>query len=286
MCDTASSGRKLEAFPADSRTGSREGVEQGGQHDVPRHHRHAQAELQVLLAGARVDRRPHERVVERRELRHHQPRVHRRPDHLRSADRRRHGRQSLRRLLRAAVRDGAPTPTATASTTSIPGGCISCTLEFDVTNFGRAQGAPALKDYKWISMGDGNTFGDFTAFRDHPWKMHLEQRSDGDGTGMKLIWRNGASSRRREPRRSHAAQRLHDRLAAGRRLSVHLALDARVTSPSRSARSTPTARSAAAGSGFRKASARSRTRRPTIASRSAPARAARRCAAPSGATSS
>ena len=42
-------------------------------------------------------------------------------------------------------------------------------------------------------MGDGNTFGDFTAFRDHPWKMHLEQRSDGDGTGMKLIWRNGAS---------------------------------------------------------------------------------------------
>ena len=22
--------------------------------------------------------------------------------------------------------------------------------------------------------------------------MHLEQRSDGDGTGMKLIWRNGA----------------------------------------------------------------------------------------------
>ncbi len=62
-----------------------------------------------------------------------------------------------------------------------------------MTNFGRAQGAPALKDYKWVSMGDGNTFGDFTAFRDHPWKMHLEQRSDGDGTGMKLIWRNGAS---------------------------------------------------------------------------------------------
>ena len=75
----------------------------------------------------------------------------------------------------------------------VPGGCTSCTLEFDVTNFGRAQGAPALKDYKWVSMGDGNTFGDFTAFRDHPWKMHLEQRSDGDGTGMKLIWRNGAS---------------------------------------------------------------------------------------------
>ena len=40
-------------------------------------------------------------------------------------------------------------------------------------------------------MGDASTFGDFNAFRDHPWKMHLEQRSDGDGTGMKLIWRNG-----------------------------------------------------------------------------------------------
>ena len=75
----------------------------------------------------------------------------------------------------------------------VPGGCVSCTLEFDVTNFGRVQGAPALKDYKWISMGDGNTFGDFTVFRDHPWKMHLEQRSDGDGTGMKFVWPNGAS---------------------------------------------------------------------------------------------
>ena len=42
-------------------------------------------------------------------------------------------------------------------------------------------------------MGDGGTFGSFNAFRDHGWKMHLEQRSDGSGTGMKLIWRNGAA---------------------------------------------------------------------------------------------
>ena len=71
------------------------------------------------------------------------------------------------------------------------GACGSCTLEFDVTNFGRAQGASAAKDYKWVTMGDATTFGGFLTFRDHPWKMHLEQRSDGDGTGMKLIWRNG-----------------------------------------------------------------------------------------------
>ena len=77
--------------------------------------------------------------------------------------------------------------------------CVSCTLEFEVTNFGRAQGASVLKDYKWISMGDGSTFGDFNGFRDHPWKMHLEQRSDGDGTGMKIVWRNGVASEGTNP---------------------------------------------------------------------------------------
>ena len=77
--------------------------------------------------------------------------------------------------------------------------CVSCTLEFDVTNFGRAQGASVLKDYKWISMGDGPTFGGFNGFRDHAWKMHLEQRSDGDGTGMKIVWRNGAASEGTNP---------------------------------------------------------------------------------------
>jgi hypothetical protein len=71
------------------------------------------------------------------------------------------------------------------------GSCTSCTVEFDVTNFGKAVGASSAKDYKWLTMGDASTFGNFFSFRNHAWKMHLEQRSDGDGTGMKLIWRNG-----------------------------------------------------------------------------------------------
>jgi hypothetical protein len=73
------------------------------------------------------------------------------------------------------------------------GSCTSCTVEFDVTNFGRAAGASQSKDYKWFTMGNAPSFGDFVNFRNHPWKMHLEQRSDGNGTGMKLIWRNGDS---------------------------------------------------------------------------------------------
>ncbi|MCC7007339.1 MAG: hypothetical protein IT184_00835 [Acidobacteria bacterium] len=68
--------------------------------------------------------------------------------------------------------------------------CASCRLEFDVTNVGNGLGNGA--DLKFISMGDAAMFGDFNSFRDHPWKMHLEQRGDGDGKGMKLIWRNGA----------------------------------------------------------------------------------------------
>ena len=71
------------------------------------------------------------------------------------------------------------------------GSCTSCTVEFDVTNFGRGVGASRSKDYKWLTMGDASTFGNFSNFRNHDWKMHLEQRSDGNGTGMKLIWRNG-----------------------------------------------------------------------------------------------
>lgn len=69
--------------------------------------------------------------------------------------------------------------------------CSACRVEFDVTNFGKGLGNPA--DLKWLTMGDAATFGDFNAFRNHPWKMHLEQRGDGDGTGMKLIWRNGGA---------------------------------------------------------------------------------------------
>ncbi len=70
--------------------------------------------------------------------------------------------------------------------------CISCRVEFDVTHFGNGLGNPA--DLKWISMGDATTFGDFGSFRDGLWKMHLEQRGDGDGTGMKITWRNGCET--------------------------------------------------------------------------------------------
>lgn len=72
------------------------------------------------------------------------------------------------------------------------GTCNDCSVEFDVTNFGNGLGNPA--DLKWLSMGDAPAMnGGFTTFRDSPWKMHLEQRGDGDGTGMKLIWRNGCN---------------------------------------------------------------------------------------------
>jgi len=69
--------------------------------------------------------------------------------------------------------------------------CASCTASFDVTNFGKGGGVPI--DLKWFTMGDATAFGDFSTFRDHYWKMHLEQRADGDGTGMKIVWRNGGA---------------------------------------------------------------------------------------------
>jgi hypothetical protein len=71
--------------------------------------------------------------------------------------------------------------------------CNRCKVEFDVTNFGNGEGSSIEKDVKWFSMGNAGSWGDFLSFRDHPWKMHLEQRSDGDGTGMQVIWRNGAA---------------------------------------------------------------------------------------------
>jgi hypothetical protein len=69
--------------------------------------------------------------------------------------------------------------------------CDACKVEFDATNFGAGEGASISVDVKWFSMGDRGFWGGFLPFRDHPWKMHLEQRSDGDGTGMQVIWRNG-----------------------------------------------------------------------------------------------
>ena len=73
----------------------------------------------------------------------------------------------------------------------LPTPCSNCTLEFDVTHFGKGEGLSSMKDFKWITMGDASAWNDFITFRNHAWKMHLEQRADGDGTGMKIIWRNG-----------------------------------------------------------------------------------------------
>ncbi len=69
--------------------------------------------------------------------------------------------------------------------------CSSCRVEFDATNFDRTT-LPIDVDQKWFSMGDGSTFNDFVAFRNHNWKMHLEKRS-GDGGAVKLIWRRGCT---------------------------------------------------------------------------------------------
>jgi hypothetical protein len=74
----------------------------------------------------------------------------------------------------------------------IPGGCVDCRLEFDATNFGGQEGFPYAKDLKWVSMGDPNAFGNFSFFRDHPWKMHLVQRADYP-SGLEIIWRNGGT---------------------------------------------------------------------------------------------
>jgi len=65
--------------------------------------------------------------------------------------------------------------------------CPSCRLEFDITNVGNGLGNPA--DLKFFSMGDGSVWGSLADFRDAHYKMTLEQRGDGSGNGMKLIWR-------------------------------------------------------------------------------------------------
>jgi hypothetical protein len=71
--------------------------------------------------------------------------------------------------------------------------CVSCRVEFDVTNVSEGEGQCCNADLKFLSMGDANAFGSFGAFRDHDWKMHLVQRADGDGTGLEIIWRNGGT---------------------------------------------------------------------------------------------
>jgi hypothetical protein len=69
--------------------------------------------------------------------------------------------------------------------------CTNCRVEFDVTNVDRST-APEDVDQKLLSMGDGSTFDNIFAFRDHVWTMHIEKRS-GDGGAIKLIWRRGCN---------------------------------------------------------------------------------------------
>src|SRR5262249_42309795 len=71
--------------------------------------------------------------------------------------------------------------------------CTSCTVEFDITNIGKGEGNCCFADLIFLSMADAGSFVGFSPFRDGPWKMHLKQRADGDGTGFDIVWRNGAS---------------------------------------------------------------------------------------------
>ena len=68
--------------------------------------------------------------------------------------------------------------------------CDNCTVEFDVTNFGKKEGECCNADMKWFSMADAPSFADFGSFRNSPWKMHVVQRADWD-SGFEIIWRNG-----------------------------------------------------------------------------------------------
>ena len=76
--------------------------------------------------------------------------------------------------------------------------CVSCRLEFDVTNVGPTEGFSFERDLKLVSMGDANAFSSFGAFRDHPWKMHLVQRADFT-SGWEIIWRNGGTDPEGDP---------------------------------------------------------------------------------------
>ena len=67
--------------------------------------------------------------------------------------------------------------------------CPACRFEFDITNVGNGTGNETPNDYKFFSMGDRTVWGSLGEFRDAHYKMTLEQRGDGSGNGMKLIWR-------------------------------------------------------------------------------------------------
>ena len=71
--------------------------------------------------------------------------------------------------------------------------CPNCQVEFDATNFNSTTPGQTHIEPKWVSMGSAENFNDFNAFRDDPWKMHLEIRSDVPGA-VKLIWRRGCNT--------------------------------------------------------------------------------------------
>jgi hypothetical protein len=76
--------------------------------------------------------------------------------------------------------------------------CVSCRLEFDLSNVGPTEGFAFERDLKVVSMGDASAFSSFGAFRDHPWKMHLVQRADFT-SGWEIIWRNGGTAPEGDP---------------------------------------------------------------------------------------
>lgn len=69
--------------------------------------------------------------------------------------------------------------------------CESCRLQFDIVGFTNGNHLFGIGEAKIVSMGEASMFSSFGAFRDHEWKMHFSIRSDGDGTGIDVVWRNG-----------------------------------------------------------------------------------------------
>lgn len=76
---------------------------------------------------------------------------------------------------------------------AMPGSMPSGTVEFDLKNIKTHTGVDG-KDIKFITMGDGATFNSFQAFRDHPWKMHVEKRDEDPVGSLKIIWREGCAT--------------------------------------------------------------------------------------------
>jgi hypothetical protein len=71
--------------------------------------------------------------------------------------------------------------------------CASCRLEFDVLGFANGLYMFGIGEAKLVSMGEASMFNGFTSFRDHPWKMQMAVASEGEGTGLDVVWRNGGA---------------------------------------------------------------------------------------------